>query len=210
MGAPIHQSAQTEGRKPLAGSGVNASHSFSASAVSPKDGYRHGLASMTPSPTRYCRSSSVTSSDFCRRIKDLDVVDLGCGTGRWLARLAERSPRSLVGMDFSAEMLTAGKAQSSDDAANLVLADCSNLPLPRASADLILVSFVASYLEDLDAFAATIPKTSAAGGSIIPHRSSPRHLRCPGLAPRFPRQRIFRLDRNPCGPDRQRCCVPSN
>ena len=34
-------------------------------------------------------------------VRGLDVLDAGCGTGRWLERLADRSPRSLLGVDIS-------------------------------------------------------------------------------------------------------------
>jgi ubiquinone/menaquinone biosynthesis C-methylase UbiE len=34
-----------------------------------------------------------------------DVLDVGCGTGRWLNRVAISEPRSLTGVDPSAAML---------------------------------------------------------------------------------------------------------
>ena len=38
-------------------------------------------------------------------VRGLDILDAGCGTGRWLEQLAERSPRSLLGVDTSPAML---------------------------------------------------------------------------------------------------------
>ena len=38
-------------------------------------------------------------------VRGLDVLDAGCGTGRWLQQLADRSPRSLLGVDISPQML---------------------------------------------------------------------------------------------------------
>jgi ubiquinone/menaquinone biosynthesis C-methylase UbiE len=38
-------------------------------------------------------------------VRGLDVLDAGCGTGRWLAQLAGRSARSLAGVDISSVML---------------------------------------------------------------------------------------------------------
>ena len=38
-------------------------------------------------------------------IAGLDVLDAGCGTGRWLQLLASHRPASLVGVDTSPEML---------------------------------------------------------------------------------------------------------
>jgi cytosine/adenosine deaminase-related metal-dependent hydrolase len=52
-------------------------------------------------------------------------------------------------------------------AATLVLADCHSLPLSQASADLILCSFLTSYLRDLSAFARQAREILKPGGSIF-------------------------------------------
>jgi cytosine/adenosine deaminase-related metal-dependent hydrolase/ubiquinone/menaquinone biosynthesis C-methylase UbiE len=134
--------------------------------VRPKDGYRlvSSVYDVEPNPVLSLEQRFLEC--LLPQIKDLDVVDLGCGTGRWLARLAERSPRSLVGVDFSAEMLVQAKRKLRDSA-NLVLADCTNIPFPRASADLILSSFMTSYLEDLDAFARQVRRLLRRDASIF-------------------------------------------
>src|ERR1700733_11145852 len=68
-------------------------------------------------------------------VRGLDVLDAGCGTGRWLQRLADRSVRSLIGVDISPEMLllAAGKLASNCD---LRLGSCTALPLSEAAVDL--------------------------------------------------------------------------
>jgi SAM-dependent methyltransferase len=81
-----------------------------------------------------------------------DVIDLGCGTGRWLHRLSHRGVRSMLGVDFAPEMLNCA-ARDSDLKPRLVLADCLSLPLPPQSADLILCSFTLGHICDLDALA---------------------------------------------------------
>ena len=99
-------------------------------------------------------------------IEGVDVIDLGCGTGRWLERLALRSPRSLVGIDFSAEMLQVAKRKLAGNV-RLTLADCESLSLYRASIDFILSSFVASYLDDLPSAAKQMRRILRPGGSIL-------------------------------------------
>ena len=37
-------------------------------------------------------------------LADLDVIDLGCGTGRWLQILHAAGARRVLGVDFSPEM----------------------------------------------------------------------------------------------------------
>jgi cytosine/adenosine deaminase-related metal-dependent hydrolase/ubiquinone/menaquinone biosynthesis C-methylase UbiE len=166
LGAPIHQSAQAEGRKPLGGSHIQGSDRVSPSDVSPRDGYRLVSSAYDAEPNPMLLLEQRLLEQLLPPIKGLDVFDIGCGTGRWLARLADKEPLSLLGLDFSPEMLLLAKRKLRG-AAKLVLADCSNIPFPRFSADLILASFVTSYLEDLDVFAEQARRLLRAAGSIF-------------------------------------------
>ena len=52
-------------------------------------------------------------------VEGLDVVDLGCGTGRWLEILKTQNTHSLLGTDPSPEMLSHARAKLRDAAALL-------------------------------------------------------------------------------------------
>jgi cytosine/adenosine deaminase-related metal-dependent hydrolase/ubiquinone/menaquinone biosynthesis C-methylase UbiE len=96
----------------------------------------------------------------------LDILDAGCGTGRWLGRLAGRSPRSLVGVDISPVML--GLAASKlNHGCELLLGSCTALPVRDATFDLVLSSFVISYLNDVDGFAQEIDRVARPGAMIF-------------------------------------------
>jgi cytosine/adenosine deaminase-related metal-dependent hydrolase/ubiquinone/menaquinone biosynthesis C-methylase UbiE len=134
--------------------------------VSPKEA--HALWSRTydshPNPMlaleeRYleCMLPSLANSD---------VVDLGCGTGRWLARLADRGCSSLVGIDSSPEML-AQAAWKLAGKAHLFIGDCERPPLPENSANLVLCSFVGSYIDDFKQFATQAARLLRPGGSLV-------------------------------------------
>ena len=97
---------------------------------------------------------------------DLDVVDLGCGTGRWLKALQGAGARSLLGMDFSPEMLGLAKSKLAG-VAKLVCADCGKVSLEANSANVILANFVLSYVEDVGHFLATASRALRPGGSIF-------------------------------------------
>jgi cytosine/adenosine deaminase-related metal-dependent hydrolase/SAM-dependent methyltransferase len=99
-------------------------------------------------------------------VRGLDILDAGCGTGRWLQQLAERSPRSLLGVDTSPAMLkvAAGKLNNRCD---LRLGSCTALPVRDASADMVLSSFVVSYLDDLDSFACEIDRIARPGTTVF-------------------------------------------
>jgi SAM-dependent methyltransferase len=77
-------------------------------------------------------------------IAGLEVVDLGCGSGRWLETLKGFGAHGLTGVDFSPEMLSLARPKL-QGAARIVLADCENVPLEPASTDLILCNFVQLY-----------------------------------------------------------------
>lgn len=101
-----------------------------------------------------------------------DIVDLGSGTGRWLRQLETSSAHSLTGVDFSKEMLH--EAASKLSRTCLVHADCFHTSLESGCADLILVSFLLSYLNDLAGFAAEVFRISRPGGSIVVTDVHPR------------------------------------
>jgi cytosine/adenosine deaminase-related metal-dependent hydrolase/ubiquinone/menaquinone biosynthesis C-methylase UbiE len=99
-------------------------------------------------------------------VRGLDVLDAGCGTGRWLGHLAARSPRSLAGVDISPVML--GLAASKlNHGCELLLGNCTALPVGDATADLVLSSFVVSYLDDVERFAQEIDRVSRPGAMIF-------------------------------------------
>jgi ubiquinone/menaquinone biosynthesis C-methylase UbiE len=81
-----------------------------------------------------------------------DVVDLGCGTGRWLRKIEALHPRSLTGLDLSSAMLDQARFKCSPST-RLLQSDCTGTPLHARCADRVLASFLLSYLPDLAAFA---------------------------------------------------------
>ena len=67
------------------------------------------------------------------------VVDVGCGTGRLLRTVAERWPQAeLIGVDAAAGMVA--QARRLNPKARFENAVAESLPLPDASADLVLSS----------------------------------------------------------------------
>ncbi|MBV8674538.1 MAG: class I SAM-dependent methyltransferase [Acidobacteriaceae bacterium] len=101
-----------------------------------------------------------------REFSGRDIVDLGCGTGRWLHRLQSIAPRSLAGIDVSSAMLAqAGKKCLLST--RLIEADCTSTPLSSRSADCVLASFVLSYVQDIGRFAAEAARILRPGGALI-------------------------------------------
>jgi malonyl-CoA O-methyltransferase len=79
------------------------------------------------------------------QVDDLDVVELGCGTGANLRQL--RGARSLTGLDLSEGMLAQARLAAPE--ASLHVADLTApLPLPDTCADLVLISLVLEHIAD--------------------------------------------------------------
>ena len=99
-------------------------------------------------------------------VAGLDVLDAGCGTGRWLQLLAPHHPASLVGVDASPQMLQRA-ATKLGTAATLRLGSCVALPAPNSAIDLVLGSFVLSYLDNVDAFARELLRVMRPGATVF-------------------------------------------
>jgi cytosine/adenosine deaminase-related metal-dependent hydrolase/ubiquinone/menaquinone biosynthesis C-methylase UbiE len=95
-----------------------------------------------------------------------NVLDAGCGTGRWLVRLEDLNPASLMGTDASLAMLARCRKKVSLPT-RLHLSHCSVLPVSTASQTLILSSFVLSYLDNLASFADECARAIRPGGTLI-------------------------------------------
>jgi ubiquinone/menaquinone biosynthesis C-methylase UbiE len=81
-------------------------------------------------------------------IRDCRVLDLACGTGRWLNRLSTAGARYAAGVDSSNAMLKVAM-QKKDLASTLVQADCGALPFSSSSFDFAICSFALGHMKDL-------------------------------------------------------------
>jgi cytosine/adenosine deaminase-related metal-dependent hydrolase/ubiquinone/menaquinone biosynthesis C-methylase UbiE len=99
-------------------------------------------------------------------VSGLDVLDVGCGTGRWLQLLAPRRPASLLGVDTSSQMLQRATAKVGA-VSTLRLGSCVALPVQNTAADLVMASFVLSYLESAEAFARELHRVTRPGATVF-------------------------------------------
>ncbi len=97
-------------------------------------------------------------------LKDLDVLDAGCGTGRMLSLLKTRNPRSLMGVDSSQAMVERAR---STHGAEVRFGSCTALPLADASVDYLVSSFVLSYISGLEAFADEVQRVTRSGATVL-------------------------------------------
>lgn len=89
-----------------------------------------------PSERRILRDTERTTPDT--------IVELGCGTGSLLAKMrAEWPDADLIGVDNDAELMS--RATHLRDV-SLLRADVNSVPLPDASADLVVLRYVLQHL----------------------------------------------------------------
>jgi len=99
-------------------------------------------------------------------IQGLAVLDVGCGTGRWLTRLAGEGVQRLTGIDPEPGMLERASKKLAGTA-ELLLGHGTALPVGGGSADVVFACFVLSYIEDLHTFARELRRVIRPNGKIF-------------------------------------------
>jgi ubiquinone/menaquinone biosynthesis C-methylase UbiE len=117
----------------------------------------------TPNPLLALEERCLTPE--MQKLSGRNVVDLGCGTGRWLRFLEDAGVRSLTGVDLSGAML-AEAAKKCLPSTRLIHSNCTRTPLAGGSADFVLASFLLSYVGDLAEFSREAARILCSGGTI--------------------------------------------
>jgi cytosine/adenosine deaminase-related metal-dependent hydrolase/ubiquinone/menaquinone biosynthesis C-methylase UbiE len=95
-----------------------------------------------------------------------NVLDAGCGTGRWLTQLETLRPASLMGIDCSTAMLERAREKVLPTT-KLEHGHSSALPGKDAWYMLVMASFLLSYVKDLPAFALECARIVQPGGWML-------------------------------------------
>jgi len=147
-----------DGRQLRQGSGVR--------QVSVQEGYRLWAATYDHDPNPLLALEERALEPLLPNLQGKDLLDVGCGTGRWLRPLMSRGVRSAVGMDLSAEMAACAAANPLLRG-RLALADCLLLPLPPRVADVVICSFTAGHVADLGALARELARVARRGADLF-------------------------------------------
>lgn len=91
------------------------------------------------------------------------VLDLGCGSGRYLRLLHPRGPRFMVGLDLSSAML----ARSRGSLEPVILGDGQALPFGAQTFDLVVSGLVVGHVPDLGALLREVVRVTRPGGLVI-------------------------------------------
>ncbi len=103
------------------------------------------------------------------------MLDLGCGPGSHLGRLAERRPHlDLTGGDVSTGMLAAARVAAA--AIHPVALDACALPLAGNSFDVVMANHMLYHVADLDRAAAELRRVIVPGGRLLAVTNSLDHF----------------------------------
>jgi ubiquinone/menaquinone biosynthesis C-methylase UbiE len=117
-------------------------------------------------------------------VHDLDVVDLGCGTGRHAVRLVAAGAR-VTAVDFSDGMVAKACRKQGWEQVQFIVHDLTQgLPFPARSFDRVLSCLVLDHLSDLPAFFAECRRVCRPEGFVLVSLFHPALL-LRGLQARF-------------------------
>lgn len=100
-------------------------------------------------------------------LRELRVVDLGCGYG-WFCRWAcEQGAARVLGLDLSEKMLARAKTLVRDEKVTFANADMERLRLPEASFEVVYSSLALHYVANLKGLLATVHRALVPDGCLV-------------------------------------------
>jgi ubiquinone/menaquinone biosynthesis C-methylase UbiE len=97
------------------------------------------------------------------------ILDVGCGTGYLLGRLAARAPGAevLAGIDAAPAMIEVARAAAADSRPRFVVGTAERLPWPEASFDLVVSTTSFDHWADQQAGLAQCARVLEPGGCLV-------------------------------------------
>jgi SAM-dependent methyltransferase len=121
--------------------------------VSVEEGYARWAATYDQTPNPLLALEQRCLLPLLPEVAGKRVLDLACGSGRWLEKLLAAKPASGFGIDLSAAMLAVAQEKAAM-AGRLARADCLHLPFPSDVFDLAVCSFAVEHIRNLREVAA--------------------------------------------------------
>ena len=94
-----------------------------------------------------------------------EILDVGCGTGRYSAALAAHFNARVIAVDPSEKMLAEARKKATEGV-RYERASAESLPLPDASIDMVFMSMVFHHFDDRDQAARECHRVLRRGGTV--------------------------------------------
>lgn len=117
-------------------------------SASVEEGYERWAASYDQNPNPLLALEERCLLPLLPSIAGKRVLDLACGTGRWLQKLLALAPEFGLGIDLSRAMLAMAR-EKAPIAGRLARADCRAVPFRTAAFDLAICSFALGHMGNL-------------------------------------------------------------
>ena len=134
-------------------------------SVSVQEGYERWSPAYDRDPNPLLALEERRLKPLLSRLEGKRALDLGCGTGRWLAWLLAQGAASGVGVDFSANMLAVASGKSALQK-HLVQADFCAIPFAEGVFDLVICSFALGHICDVHSLAREVGRVTVAGADV--------------------------------------------
>jgi ubiquinone/menaquinone biosynthesis C-methylase UbiE len=135
------------------------------SSVSVEEGYERWAPTYDRDPNPFLTLEERQLNLMIPGLAGRRVLDLACGTGRWLARLINGGASSGAGVDFSPAMLAAAK-QKTGVQGRVVQADCRSIPFANAVFDLVVCSFAVGHFAELQSVAREVGRVATTDADV--------------------------------------------
>lgn len=119
-----------------------------------------------------------------------NIVDLGCGTGRYSAILVECFDREVVAIDPSHDMLAIARAKAVPRVSYQV-GSAQKIPLPDDTMDLVFMSMVFHHIDDRQAAASECARILRNDGLLCLRAMTADRMDQYPFVPHFPESRHF-------------------
>jgi len=134
--------------------------------VSVEEGYERWAPTYDHAPNPLLHLEERKLAPLLPDLRGKHVLDLACGTGRWLQKLSAQGAGRGVGVDLSAAMLRVADRKAVISG-RLARADCRSLPFQHSIFDLVVCSFALGHIHDLDAMVRELARVTKAGADVF-------------------------------------------
>ena len=128
--------------------------------VDARAGYRLWAESWDATPSPIVAVEHRTLLPWIAGLQARRAIDVGCGTGRWTARL------NAIGLDASVEMVTQA-AQKPGLRGRLAVADAAALPVASGVAELVICALTLGHVADPRPAMREFARVLAPGGTLL-------------------------------------------